>query len=1236
VGDTFQGTERFKILRRLGHGGTGIVYLAHDTLRGIDVALKTLHQESPYGILRLKNEFRGLAELSHLNLVDLHGLHHEAKTWFFTMEYVDGVDFLEWVRPFSLVSGEFELDLLRLRNAFEQLAEGLVALHASGHLHRDIKPSNMLVERDGRVVILDFGLATKLDQIDVRDIRGFSGTLEYMAPEQSDGSDPLSASDWYSFGVVLFQALTGELPFQGKPLQVAVMKKQNDGPPPSKLNRRVPADLDALCKSLLKRDPAERATESDVLNILGIELEESTIMTTSSTSLTAMPRLIGRESHLGALVSAFSEIKKDKSVVCSVHGRSGMGKSALIKYFLEPLKSREDVMILEGRCYEREAVPYKAFDRVFDDLTRQLNCLSSSIVKELTPPGIGALTHLFPVLLNVPSIAKSVRSDTLIIELTETRQVAFQAARDLFSRLANRWSLALHIDDVHWGDDDSVALLRELLDLPDAPNMLVLCSFHTESIRGSNFVRFLRLMLARQADGFDGREIEVGPLDDTQAMNLTRYLLREINLGQHHLEQIVRESHGNPFFVESLTRHITEFNEDRRKSGGLKTGAMTLDALVGSRITSIDVNSRRLLHVVAVAAKPLLRSHAIEIAGLGAESERCISELRASHLLRTKTSDNQVFLEVYHDRLRAPVLDGISKERATQINLDIALCLERGSEREPAALVDHFVHAGDFDKARQYTAESARMADNKLAFEHAATLYDQALSIHRQSVTIPASDDAVEEEIELLMALGQALSNSGRTHQSAKIFVEAATKADDSLRNELRMKACINLILSGSLEQGLDLLGDILGELNIPFPLSSQEALPSLGKTRKAIEERGYSTHMRLDIPEETVEAQYIDACWTAAVSLGMIDYVRAADFQARGLLKALEFGDPYRLARSLGLQSMYTGASGPNEIDAALDVANRAMTLAETVDKPHALGLAHYGRGVGLLLTGRWAEAQEALEYAADVFRESCQDAAWERSTTHVMLFSAMAMRGDFKPIVSRVPELLEWAKDRGNEFFATSMRTGYPSLAWLCGDDPDTAERNRSDAIQRWSHDDYQIQQYFGLMTQVHLCLYKGDFELALEHVADAWVPLRRAMIDQIHFVKSDLLSLRVRASLAALTTSKRVPELSERIERDLERLKENPAQWVRAQSCLFQACLNEYLGHEDAAKIGYANAIDALATADLGGYLAAAKIRYGSLLGGDEGRQWLDAGIDQFKMQGVRKPSLMTRLYAPGYTD
>ena len=172
-------------------------------------------------------------------------------------------------------TGERRLNTNRLRDALEQLARGVSALHAAGHLHRDIKPSNILVTRQGRVVLLDFGLATPLERIDVRDIRGFSGTLEYMAPEQTDGRTPVPASDWYSVGVLLFQSLTGRLPFVGKPLQVALDKRRLDGPAPSSVRADVDPDLDDLCEQLIKLNPDERPTESALFDALEAEPDES-------------------------------------------------------------------------------------------------------------------------------------------------------------------------------------------------------------------------------------------------------------------------------------------------------------------------------------------------------------------------------------------------------------------------------------------------------------------------------------------------------------------------------------------------------------------------------------------------------------------------------------------------------------------------------------------------------------------------------------------------------------------------------------------------------------------------------------------------------------------------------------------------------------------------------------------------------------------------------------------------
>ena len=161
--------ERFRIVRCIGAGGAGVVYEAEDMRARRRVALKTLKEVSGQGVYRLKKEFRSLADVRHPNLIRLGELHHARGQWFFTMDLIDGVSILDHVRrePDS-GSGGSGLDEPRLRKALRQLVAGLRGLHDAGKVHRDIKPSNVMVDDDGKLVLLDFGLVGAIDPIDSR------------------------------------------------------------------------------------------------------------------------------------------------------------------------------------------------------------------------------------------------------------------------------------------------------------------------------------------------------------------------------------------------------------------------------------------------------------------------------------------------------------------------------------------------------------------------------------------------------------------------------------------------------------------------------------------------------------------------------------------------------------------------------------------------------------------------------------------------------------------------------------------------------------------------------------------------------------------------------------------------------------------------------------------------------------------------------------------------------------
>src|SRR5262245_15392005 len=453
--EDFKGTEQFLIQRKLGGGGFGIVYQAYDRMRNAVVALKILRQVDAAALYRFKREFRDLADITHPNLVTLYELFSDGGQWFFTMELVNGVDFLKYVwgnsftdistaptvslvsRPSSREGASRKeqeitdlppLHLDRLREGMRQLAEGLCALHEAGKLHRDIKPSNVLVTDEGRVVLLDFGLITELSPGWLRQDteRQIVGTPAYMSPEQGTGLQVSEASDWYSLGVVLYEALTGRLPFSGPFHQMILDKQEFEPLAPSELAPAIPEDLDTLCRSLLSRDPQARPSGREALRCLGGAQAASSIPLVAPSSLTRAVPFVGRERHLAALNDAFRATREGRAVIVRLHGSSGIGKSALALCFLEELQSREEVVVLQGRCYEQESVPYKGFDSVVDDLSQYLKRLPPQMAGTLIPDDFPALTRIFPVLRGV-EVMMARRIDVDIPDAQELRKRAFAA-----------------------------------------------------------------------------------------------------------------------------------------------------------------------------------------------------------------------------------------------------------------------------------------------------------------------------------------------------------------------------------------------------------------------------------------------------------------------------------------------------------------------------------------------------------------------------------------------------------------------------------------------------------------------------------------------------------------------------------------------------------------------------------------------------------------------------------------
>src|SRR3954454_12686665 len=254
--------DRYELLEVVGTGGMSTVYCALDTLLERNVALKVLHPH--YGddeeyVERFRREARSVAQLSHPNIVTVIDRGESDAQQYIVFEYVDGESLKQ------LVDRAGPLPARRVIELGLQIADALAFAHQHGLVHRDVKPQNVLVTEDGEAKVTDFGIARSLDvEHGVTQTGTVLGTSNYLSPEQARGQTVTPATDVYSLGVMLFELLTGEVPFPGENFVAVAMKHTNE-PPPSLLERRpdVPMRLVAAIDRALAKDPAHRFQSMD-------------------------------------------------------------------------------------------------------------------------------------------------------------------------------------------------------------------------------------------------------------------------------------------------------------------------------------------------------------------------------------------------------------------------------------------------------------------------------------------------------------------------------------------------------------------------------------------------------------------------------------------------------------------------------------------------------------------------------------------------------------------------------------------------------------------------------------------------------------------------------------------------------------------------------------------------------------------------------------------------------------
>ncbi len=288
-GTTF--ADRYDVIEELGRGGMGKVYRIEDTKIKEELALKLINPEvasEKKTIERFINELKVAHKISHRNVCRMYHLGEDKGTYYITMEYVPGEDLKSIIRMTQRLSIGTAVSIVK------QVCLGLAEAHRLGVVHRDLKPSNIMIDREGSARIMDFGIARLYRESGITEAGTMIGTPEYMSPEQVEALDVDSRSDIYSLGVILYEMVTGRLPFFGDtPLMIAVKHKTEIPPDPRTLNAQIPVELSLIILKCLEKNKHKRyqSAEEMLSDLSTIEKD----MTTSEKALPKRKKVLFKE-----------------------------------------------------------------------------------------------------------------------------------------------------------------------------------------------------------------------------------------------------------------------------------------------------------------------------------------------------------------------------------------------------------------------------------------------------------------------------------------------------------------------------------------------------------------------------------------------------------------------------------------------------------------------------------------------------------------------------------------------------------------------------------------------------------------------------------------------------------------------------------------------------------------------------------------------------------------------------
>ncbi len=731
----------YRVARRLGAGGIGVVYEASHALTGERVAVKTVRLPETSMLASIRREVYALQRLRHPGVVRVidQGVDPDVGPWY-AMELIVGESLRARVDRWRHARGGGPLTGVQLGDVatvFHQICEALEVVHASGVVHRDLKPENVMLSDDGRVVLVDFGLASQFGVLDrVGYARSNGGTLRYLAPELLAGDEADARADLYALGCMLYESTVGAAPFEGTSRRELLERLRVESLRAASTRvGGVPSALDELLSQMLTRQPEDRVGHaSDVARALvgiGARVDARATPTAASPYL-YRASLVGRGDVIDRLAHATWKSDRGDGFAVVV-GEGGVGKTRVLVDVASRLQ-RDRVRVIEGgaehraagRAGGRGAAPLSAFRPFLAWAADQCREDPERFEEDLLAPFGHVLARYersFEGLLAPPNRAPP----------EPTQRAVIESIRRALAVCASGAPLALVLDDLQWADELSLTIIEWLSRADARPAGLTVIA----ASRGDEFPDALR----GAVDAPEVCRIDLARLDVAEVASLVRGLLALREVPPELADFVYAGSEGNPFFAAEYVRAAIAEGHLRRDATGrwfLASGARgdalrlsvpapaSVSEVVAWRLADLGTDASTALSAAALLGREPHGEVLAAVAELPEEALfEALDELRRRQVLEPARDGR---LRFAHDLLRETAARGVDPDRARGLHRRAAETSERhASTRDDVESIGlHWSQAGVDDRAARCLARAADNARAAFANQRALTLYTAA------------------------------------------------------------------------------------------------------------------------------------------------------------------------------------------------------------------------------------------------------------------------------------------------------------------------------------------------------------------------------------------------------------------------------------------------------------------------------------------------------------------------------